>query len=255
MSTIIAIAQKDIRIGFRTMKVWSLFFVFLMILGVFWFTYLDSYVAAYHSAARSGSIAPQFAEVVRAIFGVVQFVLVLIVPAVTMGSFAEEKRANTMLLLRVAPVPMYAVVLGKLLGAFIIMVVVMGLSIPFPLQIFAFGSFDPGVLVASYFGLILLALFQVSFGIWMSALCTRPVVAYLATVAGLFFLLIVSSLSGLVRGDGAITAFARYLGFSEHFQPFLTGTISLGNVAYFIIFAAMFLFASLVSLEAQMGRW
>ena len=97
-------------------------------------------------------------------------VLVILVPAITMRIFAEEKRTGTYELLLTAPIRTGEIVAGKFIAAAAFMLIMVALAWIFPLILIVFGNPEVGVMFAGYLGLALLALSFVSVGLFTSSL-------------------------------------------------------------------------------------
>ena len=97
-------------------------------------------------------------------------VLVILVPAITMRTFAEEKRTGTYELLLTAPIRTGEIVAGKFIAAAAFMLIMIGLAGIFPLILVAFGNPEVGVMFAGYLGLSFLAISFVSIGLFTSSL-------------------------------------------------------------------------------------
>lgn len=108
-------------------------------------------------------------------------ILLFLLPAISMRSFAEERRNKTDQLLLTSPVSIPAIVLGKFLAEFAVFAVPMAVAIVMPLILMAFGSVS---LISAYSALLaylLLGAACLSVGTWISALTENQIIAYLAT--------------------------------------------------------------------------
>lgn len=192
-------------------------------------------------------------DLLRAVFHNVQFILLLIVPAVSMGSFAEEKRNHSFRLLQTAPVSSWQIVIGKFLAIVGVMTLALLLSAVFPLFTIVNGSPDLPVILTSYLGIFLLMVSQLAFGMWVSSLTQNQFIAFLFTMFGLFLMLILSFISeSLGAGDWA-GASLKYLASSGHLDSFLKGLLTVKDTFYFILFTFFFVFMSAVAIDSQ--RW
>src|SRR6185436_3967072 len=84
-------------------------------------------------------------------------VLVILVPVITMRTLAEEKKAGTYELLLTSPLRSSEIVMGKFLGSFLFVALMVALTGVYPLILFAYGNPESGVVLGGYFGLLLLA--------------------------------------------------------------------------------------------------
>ncbi|MHC6203478.1 ABC transporter permease, partial [Breznakiellaceae bacterium SP9] len=95
---------------------------------------------------------------------------ILVIPGITMKSWAEERKLGSVELLLTMPFSEWDLVLGKFLAAFAVLLGMLALSVATPLSILPLGNFDSGVIVAEYAGAILLGAASVSLGLLLSCL-------------------------------------------------------------------------------------
>lgn len=183
--------------------------------------------------------APGVTDLVAApVFGVLAGLLLLLVPVLAMGAIAGERRRGTLLLLRSSPVSATAIVLGKWLA--LVGLVALAL-VPLLLMCasLALGTtLDWGKLMSAALGVALLAGAFCAAGVWVSSVARQPVVAAVATTG----LLLASWLAGGMAP--AIAPLARL-------EPLLLGSVSTGDVAYFVLATAWFLGLAIRRLDAE----
>ena len=139
------IAFKDLNSILRSMKGGSLVFSFLLFMGLFFFNYVDSFAALQKNAFSAGTTPPMISQLLMTWFSVLHFVLILIIPSLTMGLFSEDLNNRTFRLLLKAPIYSYEIVLGKFLACLIMMSVILFLSLVFPLFLGFHGNPDWGL--------------------------------------------------------------------------------------------------------------
>ncbi len=158
--------------------------------------------------------------------------LLLIVPVITMRLFAEERRAGTLELLLTAPVREIDVVLAKFVASFSVVVVMVGLTIAYPLTLVVFGNPDLGPIYSGYVGLLLLGAALVAIGLAVSAVTTNQIIAAVVSL-GLFLLMwMLDSLASVLPSpyDNLLLN----LSLLAHFTPFATGALYLSDLGFFI---------------------
>ncbi|HUF31808.1 MAG TPA: ABC transporter permease subunit [Acidimicrobiales bacterium] len=168
--------------------------------------------------------------VVQPLFPIAGFLLLLVVPLLTMRAFAEEARSGTLDLLLVAPVPGSALAAGKWLAAWLSTLVVVAPAATYVVLIALWGEPDLGPAVAGFVGLALLAAAVAGIGVLASALTTSQPVAAMVTVFGVLVLWFAD------RGDAALSAgstLAR-VSLSERFRLFAGGAIGAADAAWFL---------------------
>ena len=183
------------------------------------------------------------------------FMLLLSVPALTMGLFADEKRMGTMELLMTVPVRDWELALGKWLGSFLFMLTLVGVTLVFPLTANALvePGIDWGQFFTSYLGIILVAGAFLSLGTGISALFSNQIAAFFATLISFVFLWWLIGFPAQVLPAG-VDAF-RYLDMSVHFYNSLNvGVIQLSDIVYYLSLIVLGLFIGMAALETWRQR-
>jgi ABC-2 type transport system permease protein len=177
---------------------------------------------------------------------------ILIVPVVTMRLVAEEKRTGTLEMLITLPVRDSDVILGKFLGAFGLVLVLVLSTVAYPLFMFSFvwhlGPLDQGPVLSGYIGVILFSAATVALGLLISSLTESQVIAFFVTFVLLGLLMLVGDLAAHV--PNVLGVIFREISFKEHFIPFQRGLIDTRDVVFFLscaVLALMFAFRSLES--------
>lgn len=248
-----SIALRDFRSFFASPKGLAIFFFFLVFMGYFFHNFVGLLVKAQQQAPAMGGQAPTLESMFIALFNNLHFILVLIVPAVTMASFAEENKNHSIRLLHTAPIRPLHIVLGKFFATSMMMSLVLLASFIFPLFTIGYGNPDIGVILSAYLGLFLLICSQLSFGIWISSMTKNQFLAFLFTMFGLFLLLLLNLLTPSLSGGGVTVEILNYLASGGHLNQLIKGMITFKGVFYFICFTSLFLFFTNVVLDSQ--RW
>ncbi len=198
----------------------------------------------------------------RAVVSIAGWALVVVAPAISMRSFAEEARLGTLEVLLTSPLGAIELVLGKLLAA-IAVLAVLGLPIVALGGVAElYGDPDPGELATGLLGLILSGTALVSIGILVSTRTSSQVVAYLVTFFAWFAIILLAKglpavVPELVAGElGDPTRLLAWLDRLRSLDPlmrlddFAIGLLDTGNIAYFLAIIVFFTIASAVSLSA-----
>jgi len=178
--------------------------------------------------------APQAS--MRPLLGLYGTILLFVTPLLAMRLLAEEQRSGTLELLMTSPVRDWNVVVGKWLAAFLVVVVIIGLTV-FHVAVMtrlATSGIDTGPTLASYLGLFLLGAALLALGVLTSSLTENQVVAGflgIMLVMVLWFLPLLASVAGPESPVGAALA---YLGLSDHYMRFGQGVIDSRDVIYFL---------------------
>jgi len=182
-------------------------------------------------------------------------ILLIAVPAITMGLFAAEKTNGTQELLLTSPLTIWDVVLGKFAAAasFIgILVVMVGL---FPALLFLYGDPEVGKTFTGLLALLLIGWTYVSIGAFASSVTRSQVVSFLFTIVLLLVVLLLPAIGelGVIAGMGGIGDVLRWASTSEHVQQLMKGLLDTRDLAYFAVIIGTFLLLTKASVESV--RW
>jgi gliding motility-associated transport system permease protein/gliding motility-associatede transport system auxiliary component len=177
----------------------------------------------------------------RAFFGFLPIVMILIAPAITMRMWSEERRSGTEELLFSYPFRVRDLVLGKFFGALALLALALFATVLVPLTVAWLGPLDVGPVIGGYLGALLLGGACLSSGLFLSALTANQIVAWLLGVLLLAALNLPSLLLPFVPVSPGTARFLLGLDLRERFQGLARGVLSFGDVAYFLGFTALFL--------------
>jgi ABC-2 type transport system permease protein len=179
------------------------------------------------------------------LFSLAPYVYIFLIPAITMKSFAEEKRGGTMELLLTRPLSDWDVILGKYFASFLLVVFSILPTLIYYFSIRALGdpvgNIDTSGVIGSYIGLILLGGVFCSVGIFASSITPNQIVAFIVA-AFLSFLLFsgFDSLSALNTWSDWVLVI-RQFGVLYHYESLGKGLIDSRDLIYFFSVAFMFL--------------
>ncbi len=175
--------------------------------------------------------------------------LTILAPAVTMRSFAEERRSGTLELMTTLPITDWHLVIGKFLGSFGIMVAALALTLAYPITISTLGALDWGPVIGGYLGLLLYAAALVAIGIMCSTFTNNQIVAFIMSfVLGVVLYTIGIAAVLLPAGLGSIVG---YVSVTTHLENFARGLIDTRDVFYFLTITAFGLLLAERSLSRQ----
>jgi ABC-type transport system involved in multi-copper enzyme maturation permease subunit/ABC-type uncharacterized transport system involved in gliding motility auxiliary subunit len=191
----------------------------------------------------------------RAFFTTVPILMCIFLPAVTMRLWAEERKQNTWEMLLTFPMRPHELVLGKFAASFIFFLSALVGTLTVPLMLAILGKPDPGPIIGAYFGAIMLGAFFLSFGLFISVLCRDQIVAFVVTLLGCFgvFLLGMEFIAAYIDSawPGLGTFLTHVVGVTEHYTTFTKGLLVVGDVLYFLIWTAVFLFLNGLFLDIR----
>ena len=237
MKNIRTIAGKEFKGYLNSPMAYIVICIFLIVTGIFFSSYLKQ--INYVDTTIKGFL--QYANLLLLLFAAI----------ITMRSLAEEKKMGTWELLLTSPVKDSEVVIGKFLGAMGIMVVMLILTLYYPLLLTIFGHPDMGPIWTSYLGLVLLGSAAVAVGIFVSSLTSNQIISAVVSLGILFALWYLANASTFF--PKAIGQVMNYLSFQYHFSAFSIGVIDTRGIVYYLSITGLFLFSATRSLEN--GRW
>lgn len=181
------------------------------------------------------------------------WVYLLLVPAATMGLWAEERRAGTIELLLTMPITMTQAILGKFFAAWLFISLAIALTFPIVITTCILGNPDMGVIFAGYVGSILLAGAYVSVGMLTSSMTRSQVIGFVLSLVICFLLLLagwppVTALFSRWAPAWLVEAVAA-LSFSPHFESLQRGVIDIRDVAYYASVMIFMIFGTHVVLD------
>ena len=189
--------------------------------------------------------------IIRPLYGNMNVIFLFMVPFITMRLFAEEKKIHTIELLMTSPVTLTEIILGKFLSAFLLVLIMLGLTSVYAVILFTTGNPDLGPILSSYLGTLLLASCYLSIGILFSSVTENQIVAGALTfAAGLFFWLVSWATQSVGPVWGEILT---YLSLISHFNDFSRGLINTTDVFYYLSFIGVGLFLTHRVLDSY--RW
>ncbi|MBN2201943.1 ABC transporter permease subunit [bacterium] len=252
------IFRRELRSYFSSPLAYAVMAGFLLIAGFFFYAILTSFL---NTALRSEMqaqyyrMAPPPINVnlmaLRPFFHNLAVVLIFTVPLITMRLYAEEFRNGTIELLMTSPVRNWETVLGKALAAFVLYASLIAGTLVYAAILFLSGKPEPGQIITSYIGLLLLGGAFVAVGIFLSTLTENQIVAGFLTIILLLLFWVVGWADEFAGpGVGSVLAYVSLL---SHFDEFAKGVIDLKDVVLYLSFIGFFLFLTHLSLESK--RW
>lgn len=190
---------------------------------------------------------------IRFLFESIWFLLlfVFIIPAITMGTFSEEKRSGTMELLLTKPITDTQLMLGKFLASLIFAVIIIIPTIVYVISLKYLGAIDLGPVISMYLGFILLFAFLVSIGIFTSSLTQYQVISFIISflIMAVFFMLYIFTNYIPLLSVPIIDYFNPFV----HMNNMFRGVIDSRDLIYFISGTIIFLILTKLSIESR--KW
>jgi ABC-2 type transport system permease protein len=179
----------------------------------------------------------------------------ILVPAIAMRLWAEERKSGTIELLMTLPVTTTEAIVGKFLAAWGFIGVALMLTFPMWITVNVLGDPDNGVILASYIGSFLMAGAFLAIGSAISALSKNQVIAFIVAAALCFLFVmsgveIVQNTAKVFLPDFLVQAISS-LSFLTHFDKVARGVIDLPSLFFYLSMIAFFLFANVVIIEQK----
>lgn len=183
-------------------------------------------------------------------FTLAPWILIFLIPAVTMKSFSDEKKQGTIELLLTKPISAWQIVNGKFLGAFVLILIAIFPTIIYVLVLQKLGmpteNVDLGSTIGSYFGMMFLIAAYAAIGIFTSTLSDNQIVAFIIAVFCCFMFYFGFDAIGDQTGLSMFT----FLSMSEHFRSMSRGVIDTRDILYFSSISLLFLAATVYQIKS-----
>lgn len=233
-----AIIKREISSFFSTPIAYLVIGLFLVLNGLFLWVFEGDF-----NILESG-----FADL-NPFFELAPWILLFLIPAVTMKSFSEEKKTGTLELLLTRPISKSKIVLGKFFGAFILVVIALIPTLLYVVTIWQLanpiGNIDLGSIIGSYFGLLFLIAVYTSIGVFTSSITDNQIIAFIGAV--LICFIVYYGFSGF--SDMANLSFLENFSLKHHFDSISRGVIDLRDIIYFISISTFFLVVTIFKLK------
>ena len=219
----IHIAFREFSAAFRRPIAYVTLTTFLLLCGVYTFI-----LHPYFVIGRT---------TLKPFFEFVPFIYTFFIPALTMGSIAEERKTRRIEALQTWPVDDSELILGKFLGVFGFLVLALCLTITFPISIAQIGPLDWGEVIGGYLGLLLLGMSFTALGILCSCITQNQIIAFVLGFIACFGLYTIGHAAMYLPSplsDGAL-----FLSVQDRIEDLSNGVISLRDLVYFLSIALL----------------
>lgn len=185
-------------------------------------------------------------------FTLAPWILIFLIPAVTMRSFSDEKKQGTLELLLTKPLSIWQIVNGKFLGSMLLIVMAIIPTLIYVWVISGLGSpegnIDMGSTMGSYFGLLFLIAAYSAIGIFTSTLSENQIVAFIVAVFLCFFFYF--GFESVARIVPSFQSKISSIGMQDHFKSMSRGVIDTRDVIYFLSVTFLFLSFTVFNLKS-----
>lgn len=239
----LSIFKKEINSFFSSLTAYIVMAVFLTTIGLLLWVFPNSSVLNY-GYADLGTF-----------FNLTPYILIFLIPAITMRSFAEEFKNGTIELLLTKPLTDIGLVLGKFLANVLVVFLMLVPTLVYYYSVYQLGNpvgnIDAGAVFGSYVGLILLAAVFVAVGVWASSLTDNQIVAFVLGVFVCFLLYVGIGAIGSLDVWGSASYLLSWLALDQQYADLGRGLIDSRNVVYLLSIAALFIWLTIGRIAAK----
>ncbi|MDR2952102.1 MAG: ABC transporter permease [Treponema sp.] len=184
------------------------------------------------------------AATLRPYFGAFPIAFVLVIPVITMKSWAEERKTGTVELLLTMPFNEWDLALGKFLGSYAVLAAMLLLTLPLPWSLTRLGDYDAGMIFCEYLGAFLLGASATALGQLLSSLSKNQAGSFLGSAVVLMFVMLINQAVYSFNLPQWLAQGISFLSLSFHFESFSKGIIDSRDLAFFLLSAALFLYVN-----------
>lgn len=250
----IHIASHELRRLFVSPLAWTVLAIVQLLLGLLFAMSLADLMM---NPDRVNEYAGVSEVVGSGLYRFATIVLLLVIPLLTMRSFAEERKNGSLDLLTAAPVSLTATVMGKFLGVMGFLTVMLALIAAMPFSLIVATPLDVGMLASGTLGLWLMMAAFAAAGIFISSLTREPTIAAIGSfgvLLGVWLLHAVSFFEWqpvLLGQQLPLAEAARTLSLIGHYDDLLYGIFDSADVLYYVIFCGLFLALTVQRLDME----
>jgi ABC-2 type transport system permease protein len=228
-----SICKKELRQFFSSLTGYIALVVFLLLNGLFLFVFPDSSIFDYGYATLDK------------FFEIAPWILLLLIPAITMRSFADEFRGGTYEILQTRPLTRWQLIGGKYLASLIIVFIAIlpTLVYVYTISKLSTGGIDGGGIAGSFIGLYLLGAVFTAIGICCSSMTSNAVVAFLLSAFACFLMYSAfNAVSGMEIFQQGAGYYIDLFGIDAHYKSVSRGVLDSRDLVYFASVVFFFLF-------------
>ncbi|NBF40812.1 MAG: ABC transporter permease subunit [Spirochaetes bacterium] len=228
MKSILTVARKELATYFNS-PIAYIVVVFFLAFTSTWFFYIQQFLVQNVASMRS-------------YFGILPVVFVILMPAITMRSWAEENKLGTAEVLLTLPLTEAQIVVGKFLGALGLLALMLVLTLPVPLTISPLAIFATGQIIGQYIGTFLLGAAAISVGLFVSSLSQNQITSFILGVVVLLALTLVNQVNVVINLPRWLGDLLNQLSLNHHFRSFEKGLLDSRDLAYYVLLVFLFLY-------------
>ncbi len=253
MRAIKAIAWKD----FKTIVFSPTFFIIAFLCSAIWGSNFMRAVIqfAYQSSnpmqLGGGNLNLHY-NLFVSLVSFVNIIFIFAIPAITMKLISEEKKQKSYDLLLTSPITSTDIAVGKFVAGFGVSLLLIGITLFYPMLLSFFAKFSWTVLLVAYAGLVLVTALYVALGLLASSITQSSVLSVILGIVFNLILWLMAQAAMSAKGSAAVEFF-EYISVPNQLYAFLKGTMSVGGLVFFLSVIIFFVFLTQRMIEAT--RW
>lgn len=236
----LSILKKEINTFFSSPVGYLVITIFLLLNGLFLWLFKGEFNILDYGFSDLSSF-----------FLLAPWILIFLIPAVTMRSFSDEKKQGTLELLLTKPISHFRIILGKYLGAYILITIALLPSLLYVYTVYQLGNpignLDMGSTLGSYFGLLFLIGAYTAIGVFASSLTDNQIVAFITSVFLCFLFYI--GFEGIA--DFTSSNLIDQLGMSSHYKSMSRGVLDTRDIIYFLSITIFFIVLTIKGIHTK----
>ncbi|MCK4773532.1 MAG: ABC transporter permease subunit [Candidatus Krumholzibacteria bacterium] len=248
-----AVFKREMGHYLQTPGVYVALAFFLLLSGAFFTLSVSDFVAA-SAKVLAGADLPDGElplnvtdRIITQLFSLLNFLMLLLVPMLTMRLISEERKSGTFELLVSTPLENLDILLGKFFAALAMGSLVLLFCASYPLICMLFSEPEIPVIISCFIGLFLIVMAYTAFGLFASSVTESQIAAAVLSFVGLLIFQMVD----LLFKAGSLGVLAGALSVRKHSETFTMGIVSTVDVGFFILFTVFFLFLAVQVLDAR----
>lgn len=242
--TMYALFLKEVKGFLNSLTGYMVMGVFLVLTGLFLWVF----------PIQENILNRGFADM-NGLFNIAPIVFLFLIPAITMRSFAEERKTGTMELLFTYPLSDMQIVMAKFLASFFLMLISLVPTLVYFVTVYLLGypqgNMDMGAMWGSYLGLLFLGASFAAVGVFVSTMTDNQIVAFIFSVLICFLLWLLFDFIYSFHIFGKFGYIIKNLGISQHYASISRGVVDSRDIVYFLGVIVLFLYMARLRLQSR----
>jgi ABC-2 type transport system permease protein len=240
-----SIATRELRSLFLTPLAWAILTITQIILCLFYLKSIELYLQIQPQLEANNSDPGITAVIAESVYASAAFILMIIIPLLTMRLISGERQNQTLTLLFSAPLSMTEIILGKYLGVILYLAIIIFMITLMPLSLLVAGTLDFGIIFSNIVGLFLILSTFTAIGMYISTITNNPILSAVISFTSLLLLYLIDLLA---TSDNPSELFT-YISLRSHLDHLFTGFFNSSDVIYYLLLITTFIILSIRRLD------